>query len=114
MNRYIVLFKAPLDARERLAQATPAEAAAGMKDWADWAERLGPALLDPGRPIGAAVSITAAGSGAGATDVVGMSIIGAGSMKEALELVGDHHHLRWAEDCEILVLEEIQIPELQG
>jgi hypothetical protein len=41
-----------------------------------------------------------------------MSLIQAPSMAGALDLVRDHHHLYWAEDCEIEVLEEMAIPEL--
>jgi len=34
-------------------------------------------------------------------------------MDAALAMVDDHHHLHWAEDCEIVVLEEMPIPEMQ-
>jgi len=43
-----------------------------------------------------------------------MSILQAESMDEALEMVKDHHHLHWAEDCEIVVLEEMPIPEMES
>jgi hypothetical protein len=43
-----------------------------------------------------------------------MSILQAESMDEALEMVKDHHHLHWAEDCEIVVLEEMPIPEMEN
>jgi hypothetical protein len=42
-----------------------------------------------------------------------MSILQATCMDEALKMVDDHHHLHWAEHCEIVVLEEQPIPELQ-
>jgi hypothetical protein len=42
-----------------------------------------------------------------------MSILRAESMDDALEMVSDHHHLHWAEDCEIVVLEEMPIPEME-
>jgi hypothetical protein len=42
-----------------------------------------------------------------------MSILQANTMDEALEMVKDHHHLQWAEECEIDILEEVPIPELQ-
>jgi hypothetical protein len=111
MNRYVVLYKAPLLARERLAQATPEEASEGVRQWVEWGGRVGDALLDPGRPFGQAMSVTESGRVVADNEVVGMSILAADSMADALELVGDHHHLRWAEGCEIVVLEEIAIPE---
>jgi hypothetical protein len=41
-----------------------------------------------------------------------MSILQAGSMDAALVMVKDHHHLQWAEGCEIVVLEELPLPEM--
>ncbi|SRR5258706_16463541 len=114
MGRYVVLYQAPLAVAERFTQVTPEEAMKGMQLWVDWAERLGTALVDPGRPLGNAMTVTSAGATNADTRVIGMSILQAESMDEALELVKDHHHLHWAEDCEIVVLEEVPIPELQG
>lgn len=60
-----------------------------------------------------AVKITRDGVSAADTNVVGMSILQAGSTDEALSLVVGHHHLEWSNDCEIVLLEEMAIPELQ-
>ncbi|MDB5528589.1 MAG: hypothetical protein JWR51_1692 [Devosia sp.] len=114
MGRYIVLYSAPISVKQRFAQATPEEAMAGMHMWIDWAKKLGKSLLDPGRPFGRAVKVTAAGTTSSDSPIVGMSILEAPSMDEALTMVKDHHHLRWAPDCEITLLEEMPIPELQG
>ncbi|WP_405491712.1 hypothetical protein [Nocardia sp. NBC_00511] len=113
MKRYIVLYLAPLSVAERFAQATPAEAAKGMQLWAEWGGRIGGALVDPGKPLGNARRVTPAGISETDSGIIGMSILRAESMDAALALVDDHHHLHWAEDCEILVLEEQAIPELQ-
>ena len=102
VGKYIVLYQAPLSVAERFAQATPAEAMAGMQLWVDWARKLGPALVHPGRPLGNAVRVTQDG------------IAKAPDMDAALAMVSDHHHLRWAPECEILVLEEMPIPEQQA
>jgi hypothetical protein len=114
MGRYIVLYSAPVGVAERFAQATPEEATAGMQLWVDWAQRIGPALVDPGKPLGNAVKLTASGSTPTESNVIGMSILQADSRDEALAMVEDHHHLHWAEDCEIVLLEEQPIPELAG
>ena len=111
MGRYIVLYEAPLDVAERFAQATPEEAAAGVQMWVDWAQKIGPALVDPGKPLGNAVRVSAGGSRQTGSNIIGMSILQAESMDGALSMVNGHHHLHWAEDCEILVLEEMPIPE---
>lgn len=113
MRRYIVLYYAPLAVAERFAQATPEEAMKGMKLWVDWAEKMGPALVDPGKPLGNAVKVTKTGITKTDSKIIGMSILQANTMDEALEMVKGHHHLHWAEDCEIVVLEEMPIPEMQ-
>jgi hypothetical protein len=112
MKRYIVLYKAPLSVASRFAQATPEEAQQGLKLWIDWAQKLGPALLDPGRPLGNSHRVTRGSAVPTDSRVIGMSLIRADSMDHALDLVRDHHHLHWAEDCEIELLEEMPIPEL--
>src|SRR5690349_7429453 len=114
MNRYIVLYYAPLSVAARFAQATPEEAMTGLKLWIDWAEKLGPAVLDPGKPLGNAITVTKAGSTKTDSKIIGMSIVQANSMDAAQEMVKDHHHLHWADQCEIVVLEEMAIPELAG
>ena len=112
MGRYIVLYEAPLGVAERFAQATPEEAMAGMELWVDWAHKIGPGLVDPGKPLGNAHRVTAHGAATTESNIIGMSILQAESMDEALKMVKDHHHLHWAEDCEIIVLEELPIPEM--
>jgi len=114
MGRYIVLYEAPLGVAERFAQATPEEAQAGVQLWVDWAQKIGPGLVDPGKPLGKALRLTSRETISTESNVIGMSILQAESMDEALEMVKDHHHLRWAEDCEIVVLEEMPIPELEA
>jgi hypothetical protein len=113
MQRYVVLYCAPLKVAERFAQATPEQAMEGMKLWGAWFQKLGPALVDPGKPLGNAMKVTPAGVETSDSNVIGMTIVQAASMAEALELVKDHHHLSWAEECELLVLEEMPIPEME-
>jgi hypothetical protein len=114
MRRYIVLYYAPLSVAARFAQATPAEAIKGLNLWIDWAKKVGTALIDPGKPLGNAITVTKAGSTKTDSKIIGMSILQASSMDEAHEMVKDHHHLQWADGCEIVVLEEMPIPELEG
>lgn len=83
-----------------------------MQLWIDWQQRVGDALVDPGRPIGRAVRVSSAGVVDVDSAVVGMSIVQALDMTRALKMVHDHHHLGWAAECEIEVLEEMPIPEL--
>ena len=48
------------------------------------------------------------------TEVIGMTILQADTMDDALEMVRDHHHLQWADSCTITVLEELPIPEVEA
>jgi hypothetical protein len=114
MHRFIVLYRAPQNVAERFAQATPEDAQQGMQLWVDWAEKIGPALVDPGKPLGNAVRVQASGASSSDTDIIGMSILQAASMEDALDLVRNHHHLSWADSCELTVLEEMPIPELEA
>lgn len=113
MHRFIALYRAPQNVAERFAQATPEEAQQGLQLWIDWSARIGDALIDPGKPLGNAMDVTPSGVSRSSSDVIGMSILQAESMDDALRLVENHHHLHWAESCEITLLEEMPIPELQ-
>lgn len=112
MTRYVVLYRAPESVAERFARATPEEAQLGVRAWTDWAARIGSALVDPGAPLANAVTVTSAGRTNRKSTIIGMSILQADSIDAALELVEGHHHLQWADECEITVLEEMAIPEL--
>jgi len=125
MRRYIVLYKAPLEVAERFSLATPEEAMKGMKLWGEWFKKIGPALVDPGKPLGNAMRVTKNGITKSDSKIIGMTILQANSMDEVLEMVKDHHHLHWTDgldealanvkgDCEIVVLEEQASPEMEG
>ena len=114
MKQYIVLYSAPLTAAERFAQATPEQAQQGMQDWFNWKEKFGAGVVDLGKQLGNAVKVTSTGVTKSDSTIVGMSILQADSMDEALGMVKDHHHLHWAEGAEITVLEEMPIPEMQA
>jgi len=112
MNRYIVLYKAPISVAKRFAQATYEEAMVGLKLWIDWSQKLGPALLDPGKPLTNSTKVTKGSISKIESSIIGMSILQASSLDAALEMVKNHHHLNWAEGTEIEVLEEMAIPEM--
>jgi hypothetical protein len=114
MARFIVLYRAPYEVAERFATATPEEARAGARLWTEWFDQLGPALIDPGRPLGNATTVTRNGVTTAPTEVIGMTILQADDLEDALGMVHNHHHLQWAESCTITVLEELPIPEVEA
>ncbi len=114
MRKYIVLYTAPITAAERFAQVTREEAQQGMKLWFDWKAKIGSGLIDMGNQLGNALKVTKTGVTKSDSNIVGMSILQANTMDDALEMVKGHHHLQWADGCEIVVLEEMPIPEMQA
>jgi hypothetical protein len=66
---------------------SPEESARVMEAWGAWYTALGAAVLDPGNPIGAAMTIATDGSvsaGGGANPVSGYTLIEAESMAAAV------------------------------
>jgi hypothetical protein len=114
MTRYIVLYCAPIAVTARFAEATPEQAQEGMKMWVAWSEKIGSALVDPGKPLHNAMKVTSTGTVKSDSTVTGVSILQANTMDEALHMVKDHHFLYWSDDCEIVVLEEMPIPEMES
>jgi len=83
-----------------------------MKLWFEWKKKIGSGLVYMGKPLGNAVKVAKDGITKNENNVIGISILQAETMDEALEMVRDHHHLNWAPDCSIVVLEEMPIPEM--
>ena len=89
MARFLVLYRAPVSAREQMANVTPEQAQAGMEVWEAWAGRAGDAIVDLGAPLGDA-SIVGGGEAYG--DLAGYSILEAASHDAVMELLQDHPH----------------------
>jgi hypothetical protein len=67
---------------------TDVEREAAMAAWGAWFGELGPAVVQPGNPVGASTSVTASGSnGAAASGLTGFSVISADSLDAATALV---------------------------
>ena len=60
-----------------------------MEEFGKWFAELGPRLIDPGNPVARAVTIDAGSvhEGGGANPVSGYTVIEAGDMQTAIELV---------------------------
>lgn len=67
---------------------TDAEREAAMAAWGAWFGELGPAVVQPGNPVGASTSVTSSGSNGGAASgLTGFSVISADSLDAAAALV---------------------------
>ncbi|HSR85452.1 MAG TPA: hypothetical protein VLM11_14860 [Streptosporangiaceae bacterium] len=92
MTKYMILYRAPVSAREQMAAGTPEQAQAGMAAWMQWAERAGPAIVDMGAPLAevaeAGTPVPAAGHIIG-----GYSVLAAASPAALSDLLAGHPHL---------------------
>ncbi|MEJ8473191.1 hypothetical protein [Roseibium algae] len=67
-----------------------------MVQWRSWSQGLGDALIDPGMPVGPSMTVLSDGSvseGGGANPAVGITILEAPSMSEAITMVQGCPHL---------------------
>ena len=51
MSKFMVLYRAPLSAREQMASATPEQMQAGLEAWQAWAAKVSYAIVDLGSPL---------------------------------------------------------------
>jgi hypothetical protein len=90
MTKFLVIYRAPVAARQAMmAAATPEQMKATMDAWMGWAQRTGAALVDMGAPLKAGTALAGA---AAPEDFGGFSIIQAGSLAEAKALFAEHPH----------------------
>lgn len=57
MPQYLYIYHGSADS----VPVTPEEQEAGMKAWGDWMEKVGPAMTNPGEPVGKSKAVTADG-----------------------------------------------------
>jgi hypothetical protein len=91
MSKFLVLYRAPMSAREQMANATPEQAKAGMDAWMAWAGKAGSAIVDLGAPLGDGEAV---GPGKADDEIAGFSIVEAGSQADAVNLLADHPHFQ--------------------
>jgi hypothetical protein len=89
VSRFLVLYRAPVSAREQLASSTPEQQQAGMELWQEWMGKAGPAITDLGAPLGDGVMVR---DGDAYVDAAGFSILEADSREGVMDLLRDHPH----------------------
>jgi hypothetical protein len=106
MARFLVLYRAPVSAREQMTNVTPEQAQAGMDLWQAWAGRAKAAIVDLGAPLGDAALV---GNGEAHDDIVGYSILQADSPDALQEILRDHPHFHTPEG-QVEVHEMLPVP----
>ena len=110
MKKYIVLYTAPIDASQQMAQVPPEEQAKGMEGWMQWAQKCGDKLVDLGSPLAGGQTLSPAGSSNSNLNICGYSVLQADNMDDAKALLQGHPHLGWNAACTIEVYETMPIP----
>jgi hypothetical protein len=112
MKKFLILYKAPLDAMAQTANSTPEQQAKGMELWMQWAKKCGDKLIDMGSPLMNAQQISPGDKVApGKTQIVGYSILNAENMDAAITLMKGHPHTSgWSADAVIEIHESMPLP----
>ena len=107
--KFLVLYSAPISAKEQMASATPEQAKAGMDAWTQWAKKAGDAIVDLGMPLGDGKSVSADLVRDSSTKIVGYSILQGDSLEVVTALLKEHPHGR-IPNFSIEVLECLAMP----
>lgn len=110
MKKFIVIYHAPKEAAEKMANVTPEEAKKGMEPWLAWAAKVGSGMVDMGTPLGNGMKVTKLGTMPSDKEVVGYTILQAGNMEQAVEMLKGHPHLDWVDGCSIEIHESLPLP----
>ena len=106
MSRFLVLYRAPVSAREQMESSTPEQRQAGMELWQAWAAKAGSAIVDLGSPLGDGETVR---DGQAYNDIAGFSILEADSQQTVIKLLRDHPHFH-TPDGQIEVHELLPMP----
>jgi len=88
---------------------TPEEGQKSMEEWKAWAANLGPALINPGTPVGITKVLTKDGVSENPSPhpIMGFSILEADSMDAALDMLRDCPHFRYEGTLEVSEMMEM-------
>ncbi len=93
MKKFLVLFFATAEEREKMQSATPEQMQAGMKPWMDWFAKVGDAVVDKGSPVTHAMKLTKSDVMPGDASLVAYDIVQAEDIDTAVNLLKDNPHL---------------------
>ena len=110
MKKYLVLYTAPIEASQQMAETSPEDQAKGMEAWMEWARRCGEKLVDLGSPLTGGQKLSSGGGSNSNLNLAGYSVLQAENMDEAKALLQGHPHLGWNAACTIEVYETMPIP----
>ncbi len=112
MKKFLVLYKAPLDAMAQTSAMTPEQQAKGMEMWMLWAKKCGDRLVDMGSPLTNATQISPGDKiSTSKNQFAGYSVLKAEDMDGAIALLKGHPHTSgWNAEAIIEVHESMPLP----
>lgn len=90
MAKFILLYKGPATPMEDI---TPEQSDQMMQAWGAWMGKVGSAMVDMGAPFATRAGVAGDGSGTGASDLNGYSIVEAADLDAAKALCDGHPFL---------------------
>ena len=94
MKKFLLLYTAPAEVREKMQNASPEEMTAGMQPWIEWFGKVGTNLVDKGMPLAHAMTVTKDGEMPGNVEFVGYNIIQAEDIDGAMEIAKQNPHIQ--------------------
>jgi len=107
-KKFLVLYKSSASAAEQMAAGSPDQAQEAMGLWMVWMEKAGPALVDPGSPLGEATEVPSV-AGQPSRHIGGYSILQGESVEDIKKLLDGHPHYH-SPDATIEVHEFLAMP----
>jgi hypothetical protein len=107
-KKFLVLYKSSASAAEQMAAGRPDQAQEAMGLWMAWMEKAGPALVDPGSPLGESTELPSVTDQSG-RHVGGYSILQGESVTDIEKLLDGHPHYH-SPDATIEVHEFLAMP----
>ncbi len=112
MKKFLLLYTAPAETREKMQNASPEEMKEGMQPWMDWFAKVGNNLIDKGLPLGNAMTVTTEGEMPGNVEFVGYNIVQADDIEGALALAKSNPHLE-RDGATVEVHEMLPVPGME-
>lgn len=94
---------------EQMKNASSEDMKKGMEPWMTWFDKMGPALVDVGSPLGESNHVGKTDHMKAGAHVSGYSILQAEDMEAVKAMLSDHPHLMMPNTC-IEVLEILPMP----
>jgi len=93
MKKFLLLYTAPTEIREKMQSATPEEMKEGMGAWIAWFQKVGNNLVDKGMPLSNAITVTKEGEMPGRVEFVAYNVVQAENIDAAIAIAKESPHL---------------------